>query len=229
MVPGVPPRIGFHRLPLRGTRADASPRTSILRPPLPQRGARRKPSNGGAERNPGLPHPTTPRPNGANGDHAYPIPCALSGLVFISGPCSRGDAPGCRRTPRWGSFSLPGRRTLFPGAEHRKTVAHIPVSCGFSSESDARPGRGDRSRNDIYGSVAAAGLTPSLTRNPAPTRWATFCRCSAPRPRDGPLPALRVFASSLKSMPASLGPTRWKSSLSRHACGREVPPAQHPP
>jgi hypothetical protein len=61
-------------------------------------------TQGGAERNPGLPHPTTPRPNGANGDHAHPIPCALSGLVFILGRCSRGDAPGCRRTPRWGSM-----------------------------------------------------------------------------------------------------------------------------
>jgi hypothetical protein len=32
--------------------------------------------------------------------HGYGY-AALSGLVFISGPCSRGDAPGCRRTPRW--------------------------------------------------------------------------------------------------------------------------------
>ncbi len=48
------------------------------------------------------PTPMTPRPNGANGDHMHPVPCALSGLVFISGPCSQGDAPGCLGSPRWG-------------------------------------------------------------------------------------------------------------------------------
>jgi hypothetical protein len=34
-------------------------------------------------------------------------------------------------------------------------------------------------------SAAPLGLTPSPTRNPALTRWATFCRCSAPRHRRG--------------------------------------------
>jgi hypothetical protein len=36
-------------------------------------------AHGEAERNLGLPHPMTPRPNGANGEHTYPVPCALSG------------------------------------------------------------------------------------------------------------------------------------------------------
>ena len=53
-------------------------RTCIPHPPSPQRGARRQPK-GGAERNPGSPHPMTPRPNGANGDQTHPVPCALSG------------------------------------------------------------------------------------------------------------------------------------------------------
>ncbi len=69
------------------------PRTCIPCTPSPQRGARRQPS-GGAERNPGSPHPMTPRPNGANGDQTNPVPCALSGHKVRCVAWSPGFHPG---------------------------------------------------------------------------------------------------------------------------------------
>jgi hypothetical protein len=56
-------------------------------------------AKGGAERNPGSPQPMTPRPNGANGDHTHPVPCALSGH---RGRCVAWS-PGFHRLPLRGS------------------------------------------------------------------------------------------------------------------------------
>ncbi len=51
-------------------------------------------ARGGAERNPGCPHPMTSRPNGANGDHTQPVPCALSGHRGLCVALSPGFHPG---------------------------------------------------------------------------------------------------------------------------------------
>jgi hypothetical protein len=51
-------------------------------------------AQGGAERNPGSPHPMTPRPNGANGDHTHPVPYALSGHRGLCVAWSPGFHPG---------------------------------------------------------------------------------------------------------------------------------------
>lgn len=83
------------------------------------------------------------------------------------------------------------------GAEHRKTVAPS-VSCGFTSIADTSPGWGESSPVDTIGSVAPPGLKSPRTGNPALTRWATFCRCSAPRQRHHPrmLPTGKTMGST---------------------------------
>ncbi len=71
---------------------EAFPRTCIPRPPAATR--RTATARGGAERNPGSPHTMIPRPNGANGDHTHPVPCALSGHGASCVAWSPGLHPG---------------------------------------------------------------------------------------------------------------------------------------
>ena len=52
---------------------------------------------------PGCPHPAIPIPNGANGDHTHPVPCALSGHRGVVWRGPRGSTPGFQRLPRWGT------------------------------------------------------------------------------------------------------------------------------
>ena len=82
-----PVLLGFSYAPLQGPPG---------MPPAPALAATRRTATaqGGAERNLGSSHAMTPRPNGANGERTYPVPCAPSGHGGRCGVWFPGFHPG---------------------------------------------------------------------------------------------------------------------------------------
>ncbi len=99
-------------------------------------------ARGGAERNPVRPHRTTPRPNGANGDHRHPVPCALSGHG------GRGVA--------WSPGFHPGLSPVAPsGREHGTVLApgNSHTTCLLTSET--KPPSREDGGDDAFLSLCA--------------------------------------------------------------------------
>ena len=102
-------------------------------------------ARGGAERNPGSPHHTTPRPNGANGDQTNPVPCALSGHGRRCMAWSPGFHPGLSPVApsgqESGDWELPlGRRVRAPGLQRAFLVGRFQMPDGGAVRRVGVPG-----------------------------------------------------------------------------------------